>query len=305
MDLNVETNNNDASNTKREIFCLDGRWSTTRQVTSTTPKIVNNSENKFETVLFLPNDDSRKGEGGLRTRGYFKKSLDGKPLVSVITVVFNSHKYLEQTIQSVLNQSYDNVEYILIDGGSTDGTVDIIRKYEHAIDYWISEPDKGIYDAVNKGLMLAFGDSIGIINSNDWYEANAIAKVVFIVGGAIDCVAHGNMNVYKDNRICYEARFCGAMNKIKKGMIINHPTTFIGKSLYKRYGLFDTKYKIASDWDLILRFWKAEVPFIFIPHLIANFRIGGISYNINLNTILVLNPDFDEELKCYLVDYIL
>ena len=269
-----------------DFFCLNPKYSTTRMVTKEQPRIENDPSSKLQTQLFFSANSNRQGEGGLRTKGYFKKTFNDKPLVSVITVVFNGHKHLEQTIQSVLNQSYGNVEYIIIDGGSSDGTLDIIHKYEHAIDYWISEPDKGIYDAVNKGLMLAFGDSIGIINSNDWYEANAIAKVVFIVGGSIDCVAHGNMNLYKDNRMSYEAHFCGAMNKIKKGMIINHPTTFIGKSLYKRYGLFDTKYKIASDWDLILRFWKAEVPFIFIPHLIANFRIGGISYNINLNTIL-------------------
>jgi glycosyltransferase involved in cell wall biosynthesis len=265
-------------------FCLNSEYSTTRMVAKEQSRIENDPSSKLQTQLFFPANSSR--QGGLRTKGYFKKTFNDKPLVSVITVVFNGHKYLEQTIQSVINQTYDNVEYIIIDGGSTDGTVDIIRKYEHAIDYWISEPDKGVYDAVNKGLMLALGDSIGIIHSNDWYEADAIEKIVFIAGGPIDCVVHGNMNLYKNNEMFYEARFCGAINKIKKGMVINHPTAFIGRSLYKKYGLFDTKYIIASDWDLVLRFWKAEVPFVFIPRLIANFRIGGISYDINSSTIL-------------------
>ena len=112
----------------------------------------------------------RMGEGGLRMQGYLKKAYEHKPLISIVTVVLNDAKHLEQAIKSVLGQTYDNIEYLIIDGGSTDGTLDIIRKHEKAIDYWVSEPDSGIYDAMNKGVSLATGDLIALLNSDDWYE---------------------------------------------------------------------------------------------------------------------------------------
>jgi hypothetical protein len=112
-------------------------------------KIPAKEDEKFDTYLFLPEGENRQGEGGLRIKGYFKKSLDNKPSISIITVVYNGEKYLEETIKSVITQTYDNVEYIIIDGGSTDGTLDIIKKYEDYIDYWVSEKDGGMYNAIN------------------------------------------------------------------------------------------------------------------------------------------------------------
>ena len=160
-----------------QIICLDKNYSTTQLLTQKKPILKQRPGDKLETSLFLADNRERKGEGGLRTKGYFKKSYDDKPMISIITVVFNGEKYLEQTIQSVINQTYDNVEYILIDGGSTDGTVDIIKKYGVQIDYWISESDSGIYDAWNKGLSLATGDIIGFCNADDFYEQTTLVKI--------------------------------------------------------------------------------------------------------------------------------
>jgi len=158
--------------------CLDKAYSTTRLVTKKRPDTIYNADDKFNSMFFLPKVKGRKGEGGLRTKGFFKTSTPDKPLITIITVVFNGETHLEETIQSVINQTYDNVECIIIDGGSTDTTLDIITKYEDQIDYWISEKDNDIYDAMNKGLMLAMGDIVGIINADDWYERESIEKSI-------------------------------------------------------------------------------------------------------------------------------
>ncbi|MCI5136399.1 MAG: glycosyltransferase [Candidatus Electrothrix sp. AW2] len=155
---------------------LNPNYSTTRLVTRERPVIEEPPAAAFKTVLFLPVGEGRQGEGGLRTQGYFKRSLPDKdkPLITVITVVFNGVQRLEETILSVIGQTYDNVEYIIIDGGSTDGTLDIIRKYEHAIDYWVSEKDRGIYDAMNKGIDLTTGEWMNFMNAGDSFFSKNI-----------------------------------------------------------------------------------------------------------------------------------
>jgi len=135
-------------------------------------------KNAFESILPPSEKEVKKVEGGLRTQGIYKKSSKSRPLVSIVTVVYNGEKYLEQTIRSVINQRYDNIEYIIIDGGSTDGTLDIVEKHEKMIDYWISEPDEGIFDAMNKGIKICRGELIGLINADDYYAPNAIERVV-------------------------------------------------------------------------------------------------------------------------------
>ena len=176
-----------------EIFCLNPRYSTTRMVTKEQPRIENMLDAKVQRYLILPPDSQRQGEDGLRTKGYFKKSLPGKPLISVITAVFNDKEHLEQTIKSVITQTYDNVEYIIIDGGSADGTLDIIRKYEHLIDYWISEPDEGIYDAMNKGIDLAAGEWINFMNAGDEFvDKNVIQDNLLLLN------SNGTEFIYSD-----------------------------------------------------------------------------------------------------------
>ena len=128
----------------------------------------------FKTFFKYPKTNQKRyGEGGLRLSNNLKQKEENKPLISIITVVKNNEKYLEQTIKSVLSQEYKNFEYIIIDGGSTDNTISIIKKFSNEIDYWLSENDHGIYDAFNKGMQLAKGDFIGMVNSDDTLERNA------------------------------------------------------------------------------------------------------------------------------------
>lgn len=252
---------------------LNENFSTTKLLTKEKPILKNKTEDKFETFLFLSESENRKGEGGLRTKGYFKKSYEDKPLISIITVVFNGEKYLEQTIQSVINQTYDNVEYIIIDGGSNDGTLDIIKKYDEAIDYWVSEPDEGIYDAMNKGIQTATGKFIAFINADDWYEEQAIDYVIeaYSQEHNIDFF-YGNLNYIKENGkvVLWEG------NRGKNGLEIPHPTCFIRSSILKK-DLFNTDFKIAADAELILRLFNSNIESLYINKVIANFRDGGIS----------------------------
>lgn len=206
------------------------------------------------------------------------------PLVSIITVSFNAAKTIEQTILSVINQTYSNIEYIIIDGGSTDGTVDIIKKYEDKIAYWVSEPDKGIYDAMNKGIAKTNGEVIGIINSDDWYELDAVENVMkyFQLG---NCIYHGHLNVIKDGQVLYTSYAPNILKKLKKGMIINHPTVFVSKKIYETEGAFSTSYKTASDWDFILRLYLRKYNFVKVDYVIANFNVGGVSGSISKKSL--------------------
>ncbi|MGR0481939.1 MAG: glycosyltransferase family 2 protein [Candidatus Electronema sp. V4] len=264
-----------------ELFELNPEHSTTRLVTREVPTIEEPPDAAFKTVLFLSEGEGRQGEGGLRTQGCFKRSLPDKPLITVITVVLNRAQYLEETILSVVGQTYENVEYIIIDGGSTDGTLDIIRKYEHAIDYWVSEKDAGIYDAMNKGVLLSTGDSVGIINSDDWYELDAIRNVADY-NFVSKKIFHGDMKIYKNDEYFYTCFF--SAKKIKKGMIFCHPTMFVGIGIYKRYGCFNVTYRIAADWDLMLRFCGNKCDFVYIKKKLANFRLDGKSSKIDYSS---------------------
>lgn len=206
------------------------------------------------------------------------------PLISIITVVFNGSKTLDQTIQSVINQSYKNIEYIIIDGGSTDGTINIIKKYEENISYWSSEADKGLYDAMNKGIALAKGELIGMINSDDWYELDAIKIIVaaylanpqksIFHGDRYDIDNIGNRRKYKFNKSKFKFKYFS--------MTYNHPSMFIHSSIYKIYK-YNIKFKSVSDYEFVLKvFLKNEDFFFYIPATYVNYRLDGISANQSL-----------------------
>lgn len=202
-------------------------------------------------------------------------------LFSIITVSFNSVKTIEKTIISVLNQTYRNVEYIIIDGGSTDGTVDIIKKYSDRIKYWISKPDKGISDAFNKGIMSSHGEIIGIINSDDWYELDAIQTIAvlnsknnadFYIGSL---KFWDNNNIYNNIIINPDKKY---KNKITYRMPhLNHPASFFKREVYDEVGLFNTKYKYAMDYDFFLRVYIKNKNGYLTNKILSNMLIGGIT----------------------------
>jgi glycosyltransferase involved in cell wall biosynthesis len=200
--------------------------------------------------------------------------------VSIITVVYNNKETLVQAIDSVLNQNYSDIEYIIVDGASKDGTVEMINQYEEKITQFISEPDKGLYDAMNKGLSLASGDIVGILNSDDFYTSNeVISKVVdSFIDNSCD-VVYGNVNYVNKDKPNHVVRkwISGPYknNYFEKGFVPAHPTVFVRKKLIHSYK-YNLKYKLAADYDWLLRLFRD--PYISIhyePMEMINMRLGG------------------------------
>ena len=214
--------------------------------------------------------------------------------VSIITVVYNNKDTIKDAIESVLNQTYKNIEYIIVDGGSTDGTVNIIKNYEDKIDKFISEKDNGIYDAMNKGIKLASGDIVGILNSDDFYASNNIIEKVVneFIEKKVDSV-YGDL-VYVDAKntdkiVRYWRSKPFKEGLFKKGWHPPHPTFFVRKEIYNKCGLFNLNFKIAADYELMLRFLeKCKISSSYIPQVLVKMRIGGES-NKNIKNIIKAN----------------
>mgnify|MGYP001775142375 CR=1 FL=1 len=204
-----------------------------------------------------------------------------KPKISIITVCFNSEKHLEEAIQSVVNQDYENKEYIVIDGGSTDGTLGIIGKYRDKIDYFVSEPDKGISDAFNKGIMAATGDLIGILNSDDFMMQGALSKVAVEYEDGVD-VYRGYELLYFPTRNVTKAEYPNnRFGRIPIGNCICHEAAFLTKEIYKKVGLYRVELKYAMDLDLFMRLYRLNAKHKFINVCVLTFRVGGASSAIN------------------------
>jgi glycosyltransferase len=205
------------------------------------------------------------------------------PLVTIITVCYNSAKTIEDTILSVINQTYDNIEYIIIDGLSTDNTLEIVNKYKNKIAKVVSEKDAGLYDAINKGIALATGDIVANLNSDDFYiDNNVIADVV------------AKMEEEKSDTLYADLYYIDAVdtNKVtrnwvsgeyKKGMFFKgwmppHPAFFVRKSVYDSYGKFNLELKSAADYEIMLRFiHKHECSISYLPRVVVKMRVGGVS----------------------------
>jgi glycosyltransferase involved in cell wall biosynthesis len=239
-----------------------------------------------------------KMEGGLRLKeGHQFENDASLPLISIITAVRNGEKTLECTIKSVLDQSYDRIEYIIIDGGSTDGTLDIIRKYDTRITHWVSEPDNGIYDAMNKGIAMAAGDVIAMLNSDDYYEQGALASVANIyhndhVKGRF--IIYGDYYIL-DDRLDVRTEFRSNL-RFWTGMSICHQAMFVSREVYRTSSVYDTSLKFAADYAFLIDAIRSGVHFIPTGKFLITFRNAGASYTHVLasyrETLLVLRQRF-------------
>lgn len=268
---------------KLNTFCLEQMYSTLRMVTRHQPKVKNTKENRYESMLFLQEGKGRMGEGGLRKRGYFKISRPDKPLITIVTIVFNGEKFLEKTIQSVINQTYDNVEYIIIDGGSTDGTLEVIKRYEHAIDYWVSEKDGGIYDAMNKGIALTSGQCINFMNAGDWLFKTETLQNIFTSLEGVD-IAYGNHEVrYASGR--KRLGQAGNIRDMWKGSQFCHQAVFVN-SQYQKANNFNMGTKIAADFEFFYSSKKNGAKFKHIPQTVCSLQAGGVSDKVRVEVLL-------------------
>jgi glycosyltransferase len=210
--------------------------------------------------------------------------------ITIITATYNSEKYLQNTIDSVLNQSYKSIEYIIVDGKSTDKTCEILKIYNQKI-RTISEPDYGIYDALNKGIKAATGDIIGFLHSDDvYYSNNVIEKVIQTFEKNNTDSVYGDLNYVLKNDISKVIRYWKSgnfdINQLKKGWMPPHPTFFVKKEIYEKYGFFNTSLQISADYDLMLRFlFQHRISISYIPEVLVKMRIGGKS-NQNIQKIL-------------------
>ena len=220
---------------------------------------------------------------------------------SIITVSLNSLDTIEDCIKSVVNQSYKNIEYIIIDGGSTDGTLDIIRKYASKISFWITEKDNGIYDAMNKGIELTTGDVVGFLNSDDmFYDSRVVERIVNAFEKDIDCIYGNLIYISRSNIKKITRRWIS--NEFKEGLFEKswtpaHPTFYCRKKVYDRYGAYRLDFNIASDVELMYRFLqKYRLRSKFINYYIVKMRNAGVS-NRGLKSIVIITKEMKRAIK--------
>lgn len=202
--------------------------------------------------------------------------------ISIITVVYNNDKTIKSAIESVLTQSYSNIEYVIIDGGSSDKTVNIINEYKDQIGYFISEKDKGIYDAMNKGINSATGDIIGILNSDDLYQDSTVIQTVMDhFNGDLNLdIVFGDLVYVKSDNVDKVIRYWKSRPYFRKyfemGNVPPHPSLFVKKNVYAEAGLFNLDYKLAADYEFMLRiFKKHNFKSKYINKVIVKMRLGG------------------------------
>ena len=237
---------------------------------------------------------NRLAEGGRRLLRASDEINTDTPLISVITVCWNSAKTIQQTIDSIKDQAYSNIEYIVVDGASEDGTVDILQRNAEHLDYYVSEPDEGLYYAMNKGIELAQGSYILILNSDDWYTPECVQELVDAIGFS-GCDFVGGLASYIDDA-------SGKIEVLRSmpfdhsqylRMSLRHETMLVPAWLYESVGGYDTRYRILSDRDLTTRLYDVGATYYEVPKPLLNFRTSGVS-NTNLK---LLNEEKDFALR--------
>ena len=216
--------------------------------------------------------------------------------ISIVTVSYNSSETIRDTIESVLSQDYDDIEYLIVDGGSTDTTLDIVREYGDRIDVVVSEPDQGIYDAMNKGIRAATGDMVGMLNSDDFYADNSAVR------NLIECMENAGADTVFADLVIVNAsdtkrviRYYDSSKfrpeRMRYGWMPAHPTFFVKRELYERYGGFSLDYKIAADFEMVVRLlYVVGASYAYLPAVVIKMRIGGASTR-GLKSSWVLNRE--------------
>lgn len=229
----------------------------------------------------------RSGLQGGRSSDKYPRPIS-RHVASVITVSFNSSKTIIRTIDSVAAQTYPHIEYIIVDGGSTDGTLELLRSREYQIDIWISEPDEGISDAFNKGIALASGEYIAILNSDDWMEPNQINDAIKLIEQSRSDFAFGNVelhdalgqslyNIIGDRH--YQNRILNQMPAI------NHPSVICNRRIYEQHGLYNCTFRLAMDYEWLLRIHKGGANGIYVSTITSHMENTGISNTQVLNSL--------------------
>ncbi len=295
------------------VFSSNKYYNTIGIVSEVRPSIINNTGCNYKSAIFLPAEADRMGEGGLRTKGFFKYSysrydddwcivddndiqtkkvdlneyvisnqdykMDSIPLISIITVVFNGEKHLEATIQSVLKQTYPNVEYVIIDGGSADGTLDIIYKYEDYLDYWVSEKDGGIYDAMNKGIKLFQGRYIMFLNAGDLINDESVISKMFETNTQADVYYGKTLLIDSNGNSVVEIDAPDKFNWKSLGvgeMIVSHQSVVFSRT---KIQMFDLRYRMSSDYDWVIKALKKSNSIVRCEHVFSKYLIDGVTWN--------------------------
>lgn len=226
--------------------------------------------------------------------------------ISVVTIVYNRARFISGALESTARQTYPNVEHILQDGGSTDGTLDIIQQHDMAEIKLVSEPDAGIYDALNKGIKRATGDIIGVMHSDDFFADETVLERVAATMSDTDCDGvYGDLNYVSASDTGKTIRKWRSGNfekaKLRKGWMPPHPTLYLRREVFDKFGLYDPSYRISADYDAMLRFLvKGNISLAYIPEVLVKMRVGGES-NKSLAKILQKSREDYRAIRSYSV----